>query len=206
MPANYDNTASFYDFLSRLVFGKAQVYAQLYLLPYIKADNKVLIVGGGTGWILEEISKRYPSGLEITYIEVSEPMMALSKKRNTGSNKIEFIQKPIEEVDLSPSYDVVINAFLFDNFSQATAAKVFNQLNNALNKGGRWLFTDFQLSGKWWQKPLLKMMYLFFSIIGHMETRNLPDTNSYFEEHGYTKIAEKFFFGNFITSVAYQKT
>jgi hypothetical protein len=40
MPANYDNSASFYDRLSRLVFGKALVNAQAWLLPQIPKTAK----------------------------------------------------------------------------------------------------------------------------------------------------------------------
>ncbi len=52
MAANYNNSAWFYDSLAGLVYGKALVKAQVYLLQYIPADSNILIVGGGTGWIL----------------------------------------------------------------------------------------------------------------------------------------------------------
>jgi hypothetical protein len=46
---NYDKIAGHYDTLSRLVFFKSQVNAQINQLPYIQWDSHVLIVGGGTG-------------------------------------------------------------------------------------------------------------------------------------------------------------
>jgi ubiquinone/menaquinone biosynthesis C-methylase UbiE len=205
MAANYDNTARFYDPLSRLVFGRAQVNAQIYLLPFIKAESTVLIIGGGTGWILEEISKLHPVGLTIAYVEVSGPMIALSKKRNAGNNTVEFIQQPIEKVNFAEPFDVVITSFLFDNFTQAASEKLIFQIDRLLIPGSLWLFTDFQLTGKWWQRPFLKAMYLFFSVVGRMETNVLPDTASCFKLLDYEKIAEKQFFGNFIISTAYQK-
>jgi spermidine synthase len=84
MAGNYDNSASFYDGLSRLVFGRTLIAAQVAFLSSIPKNAKVLIIGGGTGWILEEITRLYPSGLTITYVEISANMMALSQKRNTG--------------------------------------------------------------------------------------------------------------------------
>jgi ubiquinone/menaquinone biosynthesis C-methylase UbiE len=206
MAANYDNTAQFYDPLSRLVFGRAQVNAQIYLLQFIKAKSRVLIIGGGTGWVLEEISKLHPMGLTIAYVEVSGPMIALSKKRNAGNNTVEFIQQPIEEVNFAEPFDVVITSFLFDNFNQVASEKLILQIDRLLIPGSLWLFTDFQLTGKWWQRPFLKAMYLFFSIVGRMETNVLPDTATCFKLLDYKKIAEKEFFGNFIISIAYQKT
>jgi spermidine synthase len=81
MAANYNNSAWFYDSLARLVYGKALVNAQVYLLKHITENAKVLIVGGGTGWILDELTRIHPSGLQITYVEIAPNMMALSKKK-----------------------------------------------------------------------------------------------------------------------------
>ena len=107
MANNYDNAAWFYDGLSRLVFGKAIVNAQVYLLPYIQPASKILIVGGGTGWILEKVTALHPATLKITYIEVSAKMMAISAKRNTGANDVTFINSAVENVVLSSDFDVV---------------------------------------------------------------------------------------------------
>ena len=71
MASNYDNSAAFYDQLSQMVFGKALIRAQLYLLQQVPPNSTVLIVGGGTGWILEELSNIHYSGLAITYVEIS---------------------------------------------------------------------------------------------------------------------------------------
>lgn len=205
MPSNYDNAAWFYDRLSRLVYGDNLVKAQTALLHLIPEKAKILIAGGGTGWIIEEIAKIHPSGLTITYVEVSANMMALSKKRDPRHNLVTYINKPIEEADLSNDFDVVITSFLFDNFSPSTFKRVFNHLNLLLKPGGIWLNTDFQLTGKWWQGPLLKSMYLFFKLLGCMEAKNLADIKPYFQEAVYTVVSQVFFFGDFIASTAYRK-
>ena len=75
MPNNYDAAAWFYDGLSRLVFGDALVRAQRFLVEHIAAESKLLIVGGGTGWILEEIALMQPASLKIINVEISEKMM-----------------------------------------------------------------------------------------------------------------------------------
>src|SRR5690242_776268 len=108
MAANYNNSAWFYDRLSRLVYGKALINAQVYLLGFIPTASKILIAGGGTGWILEELSKIHPSGLDITYVEISANMTALSQKRQTGQNKVIFVNDAVENVKLAADFDVVI--------------------------------------------------------------------------------------------------
>ena len=112
MAANYNNSAWFYDLLARLVYGKALINAQVYLLEHIPENARVLIVGGGTGWILEELVRIHPSGLTITYVEIAPAMMALSKKRNCGNNQVIFINEAIENTDLPVGFDVVLTPFL----------------------------------------------------------------------------------------------
>ncbi|HEY4322966.1 MAG TPA: class I SAM-dependent methyltransferase [Mucilaginibacter sp.] len=205
MAANYNNSAWFYDKLSLIVYGRAIINAQVYLLRFIKPNSHVLIVGGGTGWILEEMAKVYPSGLEITYVEASANMMARSKKRHTGLNKIIFVNDIIEDAPLSGSFDAVITAFLFDNFTEETLKKIFDDIHKYLKRGGLWLNADFQLTGKLWQTILLKSMHLFFKLLCNIEASKLPDIENQFKRHGYESVAQQTFFSDFIISKAYRK-
>ena len=202
---NYDKAASFYDKLSRLVFGDALVKAQVYLLKHIPANAKILIVGGGTGWILDEVTRVHSSGLDITYVEISINMMALSRKRDTGDNIIQFINKPIQTVVLPDDFDVVITPFLLDNFTDKNLPSVYNPIHHALKLGGLWLYTDFQLTGKLWQGIMLKSMLLFFKLLCGVESWRLPDAKGMFARHGYSVVDEKSFFGEFVVSRAYKK-
>jgi len=205
MSANFNNSAWFYDKLSRLVFGRAIINAQVYLLQYIPENANILIVGGGTGWLLDEITKLQASGLTIAYVEVSSKMTALSKKRNIGHNRVTFINEAIEDADLHPGFDTVITPFLFDNFTEQTLQKVFKSINVLLKPGGLWLNCNFQLSGKWWQRFLLKSMFLFFRLICSIEASKLPDIEKQFEALGYEIIAERAFYGEFMISRIYKQ-
>jgi len=206
MAANYDNSVWFYDRLSRLVYGKALVRAQVYLLKHIPANSNILIAGGGTGWILEETAKVHPSGLTITYAEISSNMMALSKKRNIGGNKVTFINEPVENIDADTGYDLVFTPFLFDNFTEQTLHQVFAHLHSRLKPNGIWLNTDFRPTGKWWHTILLKSMIIFFRLICGIEAKRLPDIEKQFEQHQYKVIDQRSFFGEFILSTAYRKS
>ncbi|MFA6086844.1 class I SAM-dependent methyltransferase [Mucilaginibacter sp.] len=204
MGGNYDNSASFYDSLSRLVFGRALIQAQVYLLPQIPPNSNVLIIGGGTGWILEEITKLHPSGLNITYVEISAKMTALSRKRNVGDNQVNFINKPVQQVELNQQ-DVIITSFLFDNFTEGNMHPLFAHIHAMLKPGGLWLNTDFQLSGKWWQYILLKSMLLFFKVLCGVESWRLPDVAKQFNNYGYQVIEEGTFFNDFVVTKMYRK-
>jgi len=205
MPSNYDNSASFYDQLSRLIFGKALIKSQVYLLQFVPKNSNILIAGGGTGWILEEITKLHPSGLQITYVEISAKMTAIAKQKNYGKNKVDFINEAIENVANSELYDVIITPFLFDNFTEENIGPIFAHMHQQLKPDGLWLCTDFQLTGKLWQRVLLKSMYTFFRILCGIETTNMPDIAAQFSKYGYASLTAKTFFGEFIVSTEYRK-
>src|SRR4051812_29791885 len=96
MANNYDNIAPYYDHLNKLVLGKATIDAQNCLVPFIRENSRLLIVGGGTGKILEEIAKQ-KANLQIVYVDSSGKMIAIAKKRRVGSNNVTFVQGKIEE-------------------------------------------------------------------------------------------------------------
>lgn len=205
---NYDSIARYYDVLSRMIFFRAQVKAQIQQLSAIPANSTILIAGGGTGWILEELAKVHSSGLSITYVEISSKMLERSKKREIKGNKVEYIHAAMEDFKAAGVYDVLITAFFFDNFSADSIGIIFNQLNALLKPGGVWLFADFyytQEAGKRWQLLLLKSMYLFFSKISSVEAKTLINTEHFFEEQSYAVLKISFYYGFFIKAIIYQK-
>jgi len=205
MSANYNNSVWFYDFLTGLVFGKTLFSAQVYLLNNIRPGNKILIAGGGTGKILEAITGIHHAGLKITYVDVSEKMIAASKKRDTGKNEVTFINAAIENIQLPDNFDIVITPFLLDNFTEENLQKIFSRIDQSLLPGGLWLNTDFQLTGKRWQKIMAGSMLIFFRIICAIEAEKLPDIQNCFSNNGYRIVEQKTFWGDFIITAAYQK-
>lgn len=207
MKGNYDPVAFYYDRLSKLIFGNAIKESQRFLINAIKEKSKILIVGGGTGWIIEEISARYSSGLEITYIESSKNMIALSKMQYHGENKIEYINRSIFDVEINNQYDVVITPFILDNFTDANIDAILDKINKQVVKDGLWLHADFQntIHNSLWQKLLLKCMYLFFKLTCNIEAFKLSETKLKFEKGGYKIISSKMFYSNFICSIIYGK-
>lgn len=207
MKGNYDNVAPYYNMLSRLIYGDAILQAERFLVNAISANSFILIVGGGTGQILEEISKKYESGLQITYVDISAKMIELSKKRVIGNNRVNFINQAIADVAFNHRFDVVITSFFFDNFSACTAKLIFDKIHTLLKPEALWLFSDFQLSEKnsLWQKLLLNSMYFFFRFLCGIEASHLPDTDFLFQKYKYQCIFKQTFYKKFIYSSIYLK-
>jgi ubiquinone/menaquinone biosynthesis C-methylase UbiE len=208
MPANYDKIARIYDLLSGMVFGKAITKAQAHLLQCLPTgDYRLLIVGGGTGWILEELSRLRPEGITIDYVEASGEMIALSRKRSYGKNAVNFFHAPIEDFSSDQMYQVIITPFVLDNFEESKLKIIFSRLDNLLEEEGTWLYADFVYSktaSPLWQKLLLKIMYFFFRITTKIETKKLVDVEKYFEKGYRKKMGARFYF-DFIKAVAYKK-
>lgn len=163
----------------------------------------MLIVGGGSGIILEDIAHIHTGGLHITYVEISSRMMAKAKRRNWGQNRVDFVNESIEQFN-GTCYDVIITPFLFDNFKKEKVEQVFAQLNSYLAHNGLWLHVDFRNTEKSWQRLLLKMMYLFFKIVSKIEADALVNTENLFAQT-FKKVAEQLFYDGFIQSVVYKK-
>lgn len=205
---NYDKIANQYDTLSRLVFFKSQVNAQINQLHYLPKNSSILIVGGGTGWILEEIAKIYSNGLKIIYIEISQKMIQLSKERKCAENEVQFVNQAIEDFDSIHVFDVILTPFLFDNFSKQRAVTVFEKLDGLLKPNGLWFLVDFSLSngkGKWWMSFLLSIMYRFFKLLSIVEASELIEMKPSFSTSEYMLIEEKLYYGGFIKASVYKK-
>jgi ubiquinone/menaquinone biosynthesis C-methylase UbiE len=185
------------------------VRAQQSLLPLIPPPARVLVVGGGTGWILEEIARVYPTGLNIDYVEISSNMLDLARKRDCKANRVAFIHTAIEDYNAPAEYEVIMTPFLFDNFSRERAIEVLKKLNAMLKPQGLWLFTDFHIDegiNRFWQKALLRSMYVFFKNISDVEADQLPDMQQLFSNYNFEVASESFYFGRFIRSAAYRRS
>ncbi|MEE1946024.1 class I SAM-dependent methyltransferase [Pedobacter sp. KR3-3] len=201
---SYDKIAKRYDFLSRLVFFKSQVKAQTEQLGYIRHCKKLLIVGGGTGWILKDLNA-ITQPMTIVFVEAAIEMIALAKKVVTH-HQVEFVHQDIEDYQTNQVFDAVLTPFLFDNFDGAKAEKVFGHIDALLAAEGIWVDVDFYLNKQsaLWKRAILKAMHLFFRFINVVRVNDLIDTSPFFKPQ-YIPITEKHYYGNFIKAVIYQK-
>src|SRR3954447_6996288 len=108
MKRSYNAIAGIYDILADTFIGKSLRYAQIYLAQYIPAGAKILIVGGGTGWILEEITRIRSRGLQIDYLDISANMISKAAKRKIGQNNTTFIHQSAEDDFVGNNYDVIL--------------------------------------------------------------------------------------------------
>jgi ubiquinone/menaquinone biosynthesis C-methylase UbiE len=202
----FDLLAPVYDRFASLVYGSAIRAAQLFFLKAMPSSANVLILGGGTGWLLAEILKMHPEA-KVWYIEASVKMLeqAQQKLSEQQKSRIIFIHGTEDSIPRETQFHAVITAFYLDLFSPATLRRVIDTIKTSLVPESVWLVSDFIAGKVWWQWILLKVMYTFFRWCCGIEAKRLPPWEQYMTAHGWEVKAERLFFHGFIKSVRYSR-
>jgi len=193
----FDRLAPFYDTLARFTIGKGIVQSQARFLDYLEGRNKLLVLGGGTGWILPLILKRNPS-LKIDYIDLSARMISRAKEKVKSQAGVRFITGTEGDIP-DTDYDCLITNFYLDLFAEEKLPGLINHLRNHLQKDGYWLATDF-VKEKTWHKIILWIMYRFFRWTTELKTSGLSDWDKQLAKQGVVIESQNFTQG-FIKSV-----
>lgn len=200
MSVNYNHTAWFYDKLAKLVYGTTLLKAQCYFLDHIRPHSTLLIVGGGSGELLEHLAAKNLAGMQIIYIEMSTKMIARAKKRKTHNLSIHFINQPIENCCFDEPIDMVLTPFLFGSYTQQEFVSLFHCISPHLQPNTYWINTDFQVTGALWQKCLLAIMYRFFRLFTSIKTTSLPSIHATFHNSGFRIKQQKEYFRKFVVT------
>jgi ubiquinone/menaquinone biosynthesis C-methylase UbiE len=199
----FDFLAPFYDRLACIMIGKDIVNAQLHFLACFKECNWLLILGGGSGWILDLICKECPN-LEIDYIDVSPAMLELARKRVENNKRVNFIQGTENDIP-NRLYDGVITNFYLDMFNEKSLNVVMVKIKRSLRTSALWVVTDFVKEGKAHALKLW-LMYRFFRTVARIEASCLPDWQNQMKLCGSKLLVQKIAGNGFIKSNLYQIT
>lgn len=193
---NFNFVASFYDILAELVFGTSIHNANICHLNEIAKTDEVLIIGGGTGKILNKV----PECATITYIEKSWKMIKRSK-RWKGTNQINFMNRDFFEFESDHRFNVIVYPFLLDCFSEENLKIAISKTVKFLDHGGKLIVIDFQPNHSKW---LIRLMHVFFRILANLESKKLKDIHHFIQESCLQMEKEQFFHKNMIFSRVYR--
>jgi len=201
----FDSLAATYDMMARLAFGNSIRNAQLCYLEEVGRASRVLVLGGGTGWLLGELL-RISSACEVWYIDASLKMLQRAKRiaRHHPGSIVHFIHGTEESIPFNVQYDVVITNFYFDMFSHDLLRKALGQINRSIAPGTKLLASDFVENNVWWQSFLLFTMYQFFRRVCKIEAHRLPDWEACLRINNFECKESRFFYGKFIKSSVFQ--
>jgi tRNA (cmo5U34)-methyltransferase len=210
--SGFDWVAPFYDSLATLVFGSAIRQSQTVFLHNIPTQASILVIGGGTGWILPELLTQ-TSPDRVLYLEASQKMLNLARQEVQDLDKVASIEFRLgTEKDIRPEekFDVVISHFFLDLFTPVQLKEIIQILTDRLRPGGFWLVADFvSATGSGirpvWTQFLIKSMYAFFRVFSGISAHTLPNWQNILSS--YTLVPQKsaYFYHRMIKSVLYQK-
>jgi ubiquinone/menaquinone biosynthesis C-methylase UbiE len=180
---NYNNIAWIYDWLAKIVFGRKQELAMQAFLSIIPDTAKILVVGGGTGKIIDYM-RNLNKQLEIDFVEPSTNMMCQAKKRKRSHLQINFCQHSILDFK-TVDYDVILTNFFFDQFTYGQARLILQHLKPKLRSNGILIFSDFINTKHIWDKLVTRLMFYFFRLTANIKTNNFPPYNYLFSALGF---------------------
>jgi tRNA (cmo5U34)-methyltransferase len=206
--ADFGPVAWFYDALAGLVFGGALRRAQRATLaaglPAGPAP-RILVLGGGAGWVLSEIWRQRPQA-QVLYLEVSAAMLARTRARlqrypAPPGGTVELRQGTEASLQPGEQFDVIITFFVLDCFAGGALPSALARLHAARCPGASWLVTDFRPARRGWRRGLLGLMYWFFGLTVGLRVRQLPPWPAELAALGLTANWEQYFFGKAIAGI-----
>lgn len=203
--SGFHRVAPFYDRLARLVYGDALEQAQLSVLPHLPRQGRVLVIGGGSGWILEQLLITGKQ-LDILYVDAAPAMLQRARHRfecfrQPNSCSVSFRLGTEKVLQPHEQFEAVITPFLLDLFPPPRLQQLMKKLTARLTPHGRWLFSDFwpvQQPPPLRQRLLVWGMYAFFGFLSSVKARQLPDYASHFKSLGFQEKYSQSFYGGMI--------
>jgi tRNA (cmo5U34)-methyltransferase len=202
----FNRLAPAYDLLAGLFFGGRLLRSQTHFLPELKKCRSALILGGGTGAILQEMAKlgiaeRY------TYVDISDRMIGKAEKRMKGKgHHIEFIRGSYTAIP-AQAFDLIVTPYVLDCFREDELGLVIQTLSEKFTPGGEWLFVDFQVPDKKMKvaRPVIRLLYFFFNITSGLGVTKLPDFQRIFSAQQFRIKKEKEFLGGLLQAKIYSR-
>jgi len=208
---DFGPVAGFYDALAGVAFGgalrRAQRAALMAGLPP-RPSPRLLVLGGGAGWVLSEIWRQRPQA-QVLYLELSAAMLARTRARLRRSppppgGAVELRQGSETALRPGEQFDANITFFVLDCFTAAALPAALARLEAARRPGAPWLVADFRPAHRGWRRWLLGAMYLFFRFTVGLRTRQLPPWPAELRKLGLHPTRKQYFFKKSITTLVWR--
>ncbi len=202
----FNRIAPLYDGIKRLVFFSSIRKSKTHFLSRVPSTGDVLILGGGSGEILNPLLETCPA-VRVWYIDASSSMLDLARGGLSQHqvDQVIFIHGTQNSIPSGAQFSAVITQFYLDLFPDEDLRAICDTLNTHLAKGGVWLASDFVDGGKAWQRLLLAAMYRFFIAASNITAMKLPAWELCLDACGLSRLARATFYRGFIISSVYKK-
>lgn len=199
MRNNFNLIAKSYDFVVQVVFGGEVKKSYTYFLDQILSSDKVLIVGGGAGQLLDHL----PRNCEVDYVDQSRQMIRLAKKHR--KQYIRFFELDFFDFNGNKAYDWILFPYFLDLFSDEEVRKIFDQASPLLKQNGSLLIADFALPKTRFQKLLIAVIIKCLRPLVQLQITKLPSIQSVLMDKGYECLSLEDWSDGFIFSGIYRQ-
>lgn len=195
--------APVYDHVVKLVFGSKLWQLQAFILKDLPAGENCLIIGGGSGKIMELALKQNLAN-RYFYAELSDKMIDKTKARVKDSRQaIEYANE--WKTWQNQSFDYIILPFVLDCYREESVNQFVSELSVCLAPQGKIVLVDFTKTKNRLQSFFIKLLYLFFSAFTKIEARSLAPFKQIFQENGFEIEKEKALYRGWIQAIVWTK-
>jgi tRNA (cmo5U34)-methyltransferase len=208
--SGFDRVAAFYDPLARLVFGLTLRQAQQKALEALPPGQPyVLIIGGGSGWVLPELLRQRPNA-RVLYVEASSLMLVKAREtlwQHAAAHAAQVEFRLGTQAALRPheSFDAIVTFFFLDLFAPDQLRQVVECLAAVRRPRAPWLLADFRPARRLWQRVLLGSMYGFFHLTTGISAWRLPPLHAELARLGLHPLQQTLFFHEFVEATVFQE-
>jgi ubiquinone/menaquinone biosynthesis C-methylase UbiE len=205
MGLSFDRIAPFYDTLAKLVFGTILRKSQQHFLHLIPDGSVVLIIGGGTGWIIPKIFAS-AAPRRLIYVEDSAEMLWRSYCSNADKElPITFVLGDEAYLSNLKDVDVVLTFYFLDVFKEDRLVEIMKKVKKSLRKNGLWLVADFNSESK---NPLHRVlvftMIKFFQFTSGLPANRLHHFAAHFKKLDFKLVQKKSWENGLLISSVYR--
>lgn len=186
-----------------MVFGNGLEKASHHFIPQLSESEQILIVGGGTGEILEQ----FTSNQTVHFVDSSATMIALAKKRKHTCS-VQFHHCRFEDFIIDQTYNDIWFPFFLDQFNDEEIATILDNAQRHLRPTGKMVIVDFipvNLLSKWHQKLLLRTVIVFFTITTKHPIRKIFNIVESAKQTNFQLVKQKYFVNGMVIASLWQK-
>lgn len=147
MAKNFEDpqvVASYDQHIVKLIPGYQLIHWQIaaILKHYLPVQARILVVGCGTGYELEYLTRSHPAW-QFTALDLSSAMLETAKQRLADSKQIEWIQGDLHSLSPEVSYDAVLSILVTHFIEPSKKLDFFQSICQHLKPTGLLLNVDF---------------------------------------------------------------
>lgn len=199
---NCDRIAHWYRWLEYLAFGRGLQRRRNAFVADISNVRRALVLGDGDGRFLKSFVERSPD-VSIDCVDLSGRMLELARHR--AGERVNYIHGDALTIPLpAATYDLIVTHFFIDCFDHRDAPALVDRISAAACRDARWLISEFRES-RWWARPVIAGLYLFFRIAAGLKTTRLIDHHPLLGSRGFVLMKSESARGGLLVSELWRR-